>query len=78
MEAVLEARREFDQAREQARDLVARKRALLGRAMVRARESGAASQTKIAAAMEIGTKQVGTYEQAYRDWLRDHPGQSLD
>lgn len=78
MTEVLEARREFDAARADATALVARKRARLGLAMIRARETGAESQTTIAAQMSIGAKQVRAYEQAYRDWLRDHPGESLD
>lgn len=77
MTAVLQARREFDAAREQASELVARKRALLGLAMIRARESGQESQATIGAKMGIGPQQVRAYEQAYRDWVRDHPGEKL-
>lgn len=78
MTGVLEARRAFDEAREQSSTLIARRRAQLGLAMIRARENGGESQTTIATAMGIGAKQVRTYEEAYRDWLRDHPGESLD
>jgi hypothetical protein len=77
MTQVLEARRAFDEARAEASAMVARKRALLGLAMIRAREKGGESQATIAAKMGfVGTQQVRAYEQAYRDWLRDHPGQS--
>jgi hypothetical protein len=79
MTQVLEARRAFDEARAEERAKVARKRALLGLAMIRAREGGSESQATIAAKMGfVGTQQVRAYEQAYRDWVRDHPGESLD
>ena len=78
MTQVLEARQAFDEARAEASAMVARKRALLGLAMIRARESKAESQATIARAMGVGLQQVRAYEQAYRDWLRDHPGESLD
>jgi len=78
MTRVLEARRAFDEAREQAAAMVDRKRALLGLAMIRARESKAESQATIAAKMGIGPQQVRAYEQAYRDWVRDHPGEPLE
>lgn len=79
MTQVLEARRAFDEARAVERANVARKRALLGLAMIRARESGSESQATIAAKMGfIGTQQVRSYEQAYRDWVRDHPGELLE
>ena len=76
MTQVLEARRAFDEARAAASAMVARKRALLGLAMIRARESGRESQATIAREMKVGTQQIRAYEQAYRDWLRDHPGES--
>ena len=58
--------------------MVARKRALLGLAMVRARESGTESQATIARKMGVGTQQIRAYERAYHDWKRDHPGESLE
>jgi hypothetical protein len=78
MSQVLEARREFDEARADARATIARKRARLGLAMIQARESGSESQATIAGKMGVGIQQVRAYEQAYRDWLRDHEGESLD
>jgi hypothetical protein len=78
MTQVLEARRAFDEARAEASATVARKRAQLGLAMIRARESGAESQATIARKMGVGTQQIRAYEQAYRDWQRDHPGEELD
>jgi ribosome-binding protein aMBF1 (putative translation factor) len=78
MTQVLEARQALDEAREQANAMVARKRALLGLAMIRARESKAESQSTIAKKMGIGPQQVRAYEQAYRDWVRDHEGESLE
>ena len=78
MTQVLEARRAFDQARAEASAMVARKRALLGLAMIRAREGGDESQATMASTMGVGTQQIRAYEQAYRDWVRDHPGESLE
>jgi len=77
MTEVLEARRAFDNARAEASATVARKRAQLGLAMIEAREKGGESQATIARKMGIGTQQVRAYEAAYRDWLRDHPGEPL-
>jgi len=78
MTQVLEARRAFDEARAAATAMVARKRALLGLAMIRARENGGESQATIARKMGVGTQQIRAYEQAYRDWVRDHPDESLE
>lgn len=77
MTQVLEARQAFEDARTEASATIARKRALLGLAMIQAREKGGESQASIARAMGVVTEQVRRYEQAYRDWLRDHPGESL-
>ena len=46
MTQVLEARRAFDEARAQAAAMVARKRALLGLTMIRAREQGKDSRPR--------------------------------
>lgn len=78
MTQVLEARKAFDDARTEASAAVARKRALLGRAMIQAREKGGESQASIARSLGIVTEQVRRYEQAYRDWVRDHPDELLD
>jgi hypothetical protein len=79
MSDVMEARSELDAAREQAKELVDRKRAKFGLALIRARESGKESQSTIGTKLGWrGTQQVRSYEQAYRDWLRDHPGETLD
>jgi hypothetical protein len=79
MTQVFEARQAFDQARAEASAMVARKRALLGLSMIRAREDGRESQATIAAKMGfVGTQQVRAYEQAYRDWVRDHPDEPLE
>lgn len=77
MTQVLEARRAFDNARAEASATVARKRAQLGLAMIEAREKGGESQASIARQLGVVTEQVRRYEQAYRDWLRDHPGEPL-
>jgi hypothetical protein len=78
MTDVLEARRRLDQTRAQAEAMVARDRARYGLAMIRAREGGRESQATIAQALRIGPQQVRAYEKAYRAWVKDHPGESLD
>jgi hypothetical protein len=78
MGQILEARGAFEQAKIDAKALVDRKRAQLGLTMIRAREGGTESQATIASKMGVGPQQVRAYEQAYREWLRDHPGESLD
>ena len=50
-------------------------RALLGLAVVRELEKGA-TQDQVADSLGVVTEQVRRYRQAYRDWLRDHNGQS--
>jgi hypothetical protein len=82
MTPVVEARKAFEDARAEAKALVDRKRALLGRAMIQAREKGHGSdresQDSIARKLGVVPEQVRRYEQAYRDWMKDHPGESLD
>lgn len=78
MTQVVEARQAFDDARAEASATIARKRALLGLAMIRAREKGGESQASISRQLGIVTEQVRRYEQAYRDWVRDHPDEPLD
>lgn len=74
MTAVLEARQRFDAARDQAKEMVDRERALLGMSMVHARKQGGESQTTIAAKLGVGSQQVREYERAYREWVRAHNG----
>jgi hypothetical protein len=77
MTAVLEARSAYDQARKDAKALVDLARARLGREIHDARQAGT-TQTEILKGMKKSREQVRSFEQAYRDWLRDHPGDSLD
>jgi hypothetical protein len=74
---VLEAREAYKQAEQDALALRARARARLGRAVVLANRGGA-SLEHIARELDVATEQVRRYRQAYRDWLRDHPGESLE
>ena len=75
MPEVLEAHRAYKQADRDALAMRARARALLGLAVVRELEKGA-TQEQVAAGLGVVTEQVRRYRQAYRDWLRDHNGQS--
>jgi hypothetical protein len=78
MTEVMEARQRFDNTRAEAAAMVARDRARLGLAMIQARETRQESQSTIAAKMGVGSQQVRAYEQAYREWVEKHPGESLD
>ena len=53
-----------------------RARAELGLEIHEARQAGT-TQTEILKNMKKSREQVRSFEQAYRDWLRDHPGESL-
>jgi hypothetical protein len=74
---VLQARRDYEQARDDAKALVDRARARLGLEIHRAREAGT-SQTQILESMKKSREQVRAFERAYKDWLRDHEDESLD
>lgn len=77
MTKVLDARRAYEQARADAKVMVDRARAQLGREIAEARQAGT-TQTEILKGMKKSREQVRSFEQAYKDWLRDHPGESLD
>jgi len=77
MPEVLEAHQDYKRADQEALDLRARARARLGLAILRERDSGT-PQEAIARRLDRTREQVRRYEQAYRDWLRDHPGESLE
>jgi len=77
MTEVLEARADYDQARADAKALVDRARARLGRSIRQARQQGT-TQTDVMKGMNRSREQIRAFEQAYTDWLRDHKGESLD
>ena len=74
MTRVVEARRQYDQARIDAREMVARRRAALGLEIRLARKAGT-SQTAILNEMGKSREQVRAFEKASRDWERDHQGE---
>jgi hypothetical protein len=76
MAEVLAAHQAYKKADDEALELRARARARLGLAIVQERDRGTPQET-IARRLERTREQVRRYEQAYRDWLRDHPGESL-
>ena len=76
MTEVLAARAAYEQAQVDARLLVARAKAQLGLAIHQAREQDT-SQTDVMKALELSREQIRGFEAAYRNWPRDHPGQSL-
>lgn len=73
MTEILEAKRELDTARAEAKAMVDRQRAKLGLTMIRARETRQESQSTIAAGLEVGPQQVREYERAYKEWAKEHP-----
>ena len=74
MNRVLEARKRYEQSQIDARELVARARAVLGLEIHLARK-GDTSQTKILEGMKKSRQQVRTFELAWEQWARDHGGQ---
>lgn len=76
MTKVLDARADYDQARRDAKLLVDRARARLGWEIHQARQTGT-TQTEILKGMGKSREQVRSFEAAYRNWLRDHPGEPL-
>ena len=78
MPEVLEAHKAYKQADVDALAMRARARAQLGLAVERELKKPGATQEKIAKNLGVVAEQVRRYRQAYRDWLRDHDGESLD
>lgn len=66
-----------DEAADAARAIVDRAEARLGQEIHLERKAGT-KQLAIAARLRRTREQVRRYEQAYRDWVRDHPGETLD
>jgi transposase len=76
MPGVLTAHQAYKQADEDALAMRARARARLGREILDARAQGT-SQESIARRLGVTREQVRRYQQAYRDWVRDNPGEEL-
>jgi alpha-D-ribose 1-methylphosphonate 5-triphosphate diphosphatase PhnM len=74
LERVLEARKRYEQAQVDARDLVDRARAALGLEIHLARQDDA-TQTRIVEGMKKSRQQVRTFELAWERWEEKHPGQ---
>ena len=77
MAEVLAAHAAYKQADDDALELRARARARLGLAISLERSAGT-PQEAIARRLGRTREQVRRYQQAYRDWNRDHPGETLD
>ena len=76
MAEVLEAHQAYKRADDEALALRARARARLGLAIAQERERGT-PQEVIARRLDRTREQVRRYQQAYAQWVRDHPGESL-
>jgi len=77
MAEVLEAHRAYKQADLDALAMRARARARLGLAVENELKKPGQTQERVAKNLGVVAEQVRRYRQAYRDWLRDHPGESL-
>jgi hypothetical protein len=75
MAEVLAAHQAYKLADDEALELRARARARLGLAIAEERDRGT-PQEAIARRLGRTREQVRRYQQAYRDWLRDHDGQA--
>ena len=83
MNEVLEARKAYDDARDEARAIVDRARARLGMSIAQARENakkngGPGTQSDVMEWLARSREQVRAFEQAYRDWTDKHPDEPLD
>jgi hypothetical protein len=77
MPEVLEARDAYKQADRDALEMRFRARAVLGLAVENELKKPGQTQERIAKNLGVVAEQIRRYRQAYRDWLRDHPGESL-
>lgn len=77
MPEVLAARDAYKQADADALEMRALARARLGLAVELELRKPGQTQEGIARKLGVVAEQVRRYRQAYRDWLRDHPGQQL-
>jgi hypothetical protein len=77
MPDLLEAHREYKRADEEALLIRFRARARLGLIVTRRFDEGD-SLEDMGKALGKTAEQVRRYRQAYRDWLRDHPGEPLE
>ena len=77
MPDLLEAHREYKHADEEALLIRFRARARLGLVVTRRFDEGDSLEA-MGKALGKTAEQVRRYRQAYRDWLRDHPGETLE
>lgn len=74
MTAVLAARKQFEQAQEDAKDAIDRARASFGKSIKLARDRDGATQDQIAKTLQLTREQVRRYERFYETW-RDTNGE---
>lgn len=74
MTAVLDARKQFEQAQEAAKDAIDRARAGFGKSIKLARDRDGATQDQIAKTLKLTREQVRRYERFYETW-RDTNGE---
>ena len=77
MPDLLEAHRDYKHADEEALLIRFRARARLGLVVTRRFDEGD-SLEDMGKTLGKTAEQIRRYRQAYRDWLRDHPGESLE
>jgi transposase-like protein len=77
MPEVLAARDAYKKADRDALEMRFRARAILGLAVEQELKTPGQTQERIAKNLGVVAEQIRRYRQAYRDWLREHPGESL-
>jgi hypothetical protein len=77
MDQVLAARQAHEDMRAAAKKMTDRTKALVGLAMIHARDTEGKSQRTIGETLRIGPKQVREYETAYREWCAKYPDEPL-
>lgn len=78
MPEVAEAYSAYKQADRDALKMRFRARAQLGAAIARERRQHRTTQPEVAEKLGVVQTQVARYEAAYRQWLKEHPGEPLD
>ena len=77
MTLVTAARKDFEQAQEDAKKLIDRARAKYGRSIKEARDRDHLTQDAISDALGLSRESVRRYERYYDEWVEKHGADSL-
>jgi len=78
MPEVVTAYATYKQADKDALKMRFRARARLGMAIAAERDQNSSTQPQVALKLGVGQAQIARYEAAYRQWLKEYPGEPLD